>query len=217
MKPIVVDIETSGLDKIKCGIWQIGAIDLNDKEEFLEEARIDDEDIVEEAALKVIGKTEEELRDKNQQSQKELLERFFEWMKKRPMRNMLCQNPQFDISFFEIKANKYNLKKTFQFRTFDLHTLAQTIYFGLNKEFHLRKNEVTSKKESDMDLKNILKFCGVPDNRVNIISGKIVSEGNPHNALEDCKLEGECFSRLIYGENLFEEYSQFKIPEVLKK
>jgi len=43
---IVLDIETSGLDSVKCGIWQIGAIDLATNEEFLEEARIDDEDIV---------------------------------------------------------------------------------------------------------------------------------------------------------------------------
>lgn len=217
MKPIALDLETSGLDKLNCGIWQIGAIDLNDKEEFFEDARIDDEDFVEKEALKVIGKTEEELRDKNKQSQKELLENFFNWVKTKTIRNMLCQNPQFDISFLEIKANKYGLKKTFQFRAFDLHTVAQTIYFRLNKEFHLRTNESTSKKESDMDLSNILKFCGVPDNRLNIISGKIVSEGNPHNALEDCKLTGESFSRLMYGENLFEEYSEFKIPEVLKK
>tara|TARA_Y100000310_G_scaffold79677_1_gene76342 strand:- start:201 stop:854 length:654 start_codon:yes stop_codon:yes gene_type:complete len=217
MKPIVMDIESSGLDKTNCGIWQIGAIDLNDKEEFLEEARIDDEDFVEEGALKVIGKTEEELRDKNKQSQRELLENFFKWVKTKTMRNMICQNPQFDISFLEIKANKYGLKKTFQFRAFDLHTVAQTIYFGLNNKFHVRKNEVMSQIESDMDLKNILEFCGVPDNRVHIISGKIVSEGNPHNALEDCKLEGECFSRLMYGKNLFQEYEKFEIPERLKK
>jgi|TARA_Y100000034_G_scaffold76924_1_gene92376 DNA polymerase III epsilon subunit-like protein len=217
MKPIVLDIETSGLDKINCGIWQIGAIDLNDKEEFLEEARIDDEDCVEEGALRVIGKTEEELRDSSKQSQKELLENFFKWVETKTMRNMLCQNPQFDISFLEIKANKYGLKKTFQFRAFDLHTLAQTVYFSSNKEFHVRKNEKTLQIESDMNLSNILKFCNIPDNRINLISGKIVSEGKPHNALEDCKLEGECFSRLIYGKNLFQEYSQFEIPEVLQK
>ena len=83
MKPIVMDIESSGLDKVKCGIWQIGAIDLNDNEEFLEESRIDDEDFVEEDALKVIGKTEEELRDKNKQSQEKLIMNFFDWIKKR--------------------------------------------------------------------------------------------------------------------------------------
>lgn len=42
---IVVDIETSGLDFNKCGIWQIGALELeNPANTFLEEARIDDED-----------------------------------------------------------------------------------------------------------------------------------------------------------------------------
>ncbi|HED06050.1 MAG TPA: 3'-5' exonuclease [Ignavibacteria bacterium] len=216
-KPIVLDIESSGLDKTKCGIWQIGAIDLNDNEEFLEEARVDDKDVVEEGALKVIGKTEEELRDKNKQSQKELLENFFNWVKTKSVRNMLCQNPQFDISFLEIKANEYGLKKTFQFRAFDLHTVAQTIYFGLNNEFYSRKNEFASKIESNMDLKNILKFCGIPDNRIQFYNNKIVNEGNAHNALEDCKLEGESFSRLMYGKNLFPEYSKFEIPEVLKK
>ena len=70
MKPIVLDLETSGLDKVNCGIWQIGAIDLNNQEEFLEEGRIDDEDVAQEGALRVIGKTEEELRDKNKRSQK---------------------------------------------------------------------------------------------------------------------------------------------------
>jgi len=69
--PIVVDLETSGLDLVKSGIWQIGAVDLNTMEEFFDEARIDDEDEINDGALKVIGKTEEELRDKNKQSQKE--------------------------------------------------------------------------------------------------------------------------------------------------
>ena len=32
---ILLDIETSGLKFNECGIWQIGAIDLNTKEEFL--------------------------------------------------------------------------------------------------------------------------------------------------------------------------------------
>ena len=68
-----------------------------------------------------------------------------------------------------------------------------------------------------MDLTNILKFCGIKDNRVQFMNGKIISEGNPHNALEDCKLAGECFLRLVYGQNLFAEYSQFEIPEVLRK
>jgi DNA polymerase III epsilon subunit-like protein len=199
MKPIVLDIESSGLDKVNCGIWQIGAIDLNDNEEFLEEARIDDEDGVEEGALRVIGKTEEELRDSSKQSQKELLENFFQWIKKRSVKNFLCQNPQFDVTFIEIKANKYSLNIPFKYKCFDSHTIAQMIYHKIHGKFLFEEGR------SKFSLGDILEFAGMKDNR------------QIHNALEDCKLTAECFSRLIYGKNLFQEYSQFEIPEVLKK
>jgi len=205
MKPISLDIETSGTHFVKSGIWQIGAYDLETGEEFLEESRIDDEDILfnhptdKRTVLEVIGKTEEELRDKEKQSQKQLLENFFEWVSKRPMKNFLCQNPQFDVAFFNIRAVKYGLKMPFNWRAFDLHNIAQTRYFDLNKEFLIKEDH------SDMGLTNILKFCGMEDNR------------KAHNALEDAKLTAECFSRLMYGENLFQEYSQYEIPEELKK
>jgi len=203
LKPIVLDIETSGINKIKCGIWQIGAIDLETGEEFFDEGRIDDGDIIsvsgKKPALEVIGKTEEELRDKNKQSQKQLLENFFKWIDKRLMKNFLCQNPQFDVAFLEIKAMKYGLKIPFHYRSFDLHNIAQTRFYDLNKKFLIKEDH------SDMGLTNILKLCGMEDNR------------KAHNALQDCKLTGECFYRLIKGKNLFPEYSQYEIPEVLKK
>jgi DNA polymerase III epsilon subunit-like protein len=42
---IVVDIETSGTDFAKCGIWQIGAVDLeNPRDTVLEYSKIDAED-----------------------------------------------------------------------------------------------------------------------------------------------------------------------------
>ncbi len=204
MMPIVLDIETSGINKVKCGIWQIGAIDLDNPEEvFFEECRIDDEDIISVAgkrpALEVIGKTEEELRDENKQSQKQLLENFFKWVEKRDMKNFLCQNPQFDVAFLEIRAMKYGLKIPFHYRSFDLHNIAQTRFYDLNKKFLIKEDH------SDMGLTNILKFCGMEDNR------------QAHNALEDSKLTGECFSRLIKGKNLFPEYAKFKVQEVLKR
>ena len=59
---IVVDIEVPGLFPEEHGIYQIGAIDLNNPNNtFLEEARIDEEDKVLENALTIIGKTEEEV------------------------------------------------------------------------------------------------------------------------------------------------------------
>ena len=215
--PIVLDLEMSGLDVVRCGIWQIGAIDLNTMEEFLEESRIDNEDIIDQESLLVIGKTEEELRDESKQSQKEMIEKFFKWAAGRAMRNVLCQNPQFDVGFIDIRAKKYGLKKPFQYRTFDLHSISQTIHSIVNGEFFMKSSKEGGTFESDMNLTNILKFCGLPDKRRQLMDGKVTHEGNPHNALEDCKLTAECFSRLLYGKNMFPEFKKYEIPTELKK
>lgn len=198
MKPIVLDIETSGLDKVKCGIWQIGAIDLNNGDEFFQESKIDEEDFIEEAALGIIGKTKEELRDESKKTQKQLIIDFFEWIEKRSVKTFLCQNPQFDVTFLEIKAKKYELNVPFKYKCFDSHTIAQTVYNTVHGKFLFDKNS------SDMNLGKIIEFVGMKDNR------------QTHNALEDAKLTAECFSRLIYGKNLFSKYSQFKIPSYLE-
>ena len=199
-----MDIETSGTDFLKCGVWQIGAIDLATGEEFLEESRIDDGDRIvnmpgdSKTCLEVIGKTEEELRDKNKQSQKQLIENFFKWIENKFWKNFLCQNPVFDVGFLNNKSSKYGLIKPFYHRSFDLHNIAQIKYFELNGKFLIKKNH------RDMGLKNILEFCGMKDER------------KAHNALEDCKLTAECFYRLVYGRNFFSEYSKFEIPKYLK-
>ncbi len=203
--PIVLDIEASGLDKVKCGIWQIGAIDLNQGEEFFQESHIDSDDEIlttqdaKRPVLEVIGKTEEELRDLTKQTQKQLLMKFFEWVSERPMKNFLCQNPQFDVGFLEIKARKYHLDIPYNFKSFDLHTTAQNKYEDCYGEI------LTKEDHSCMGLAKALELCGMEDNR------------KVHNALEDAKLTAECYFRLRYGKNLFSEFSKFKIPEVLIK
>ncbi len=215
LKPVVVDIEASGGNPLEHGIWQIGAIDLNTMEEFLEESKIDDEDKVAEEALMIIGKTEEELREKNKQTQKELLKKFFKWLETRKMKNLLCHLPEFDQGFLRKKMLKYFKEDPFWpdfHRAFDLHTIAQVKFFELNGKFLTKEDN-----NSDMGLKNILKLCGMNDERRAVREGKISREGKPHNALEDAKLTAECFSRLMYGKNLFPEFSKFEIPKELKK
>jgi DNA polymerase III epsilon subunit-like protein len=212
---IVLDIETSGGNPIEHGIWQIGAVDLNTMEEFLEEGRIDDEDKISEEALMIIGKEKEELRDKNKQSQKELLKNFFKWLEERKMKNLLCHLPEFDQGFLRRKMLKYFKEDPFWpdfHRAFDLHTIAQVKFFELNGKFLTKEDN-----NSDMGLGNILKLCGIEDKRKRLENGKISKEGKPHNALEDAKLEAECFSRLMFGKNLFPEFDKFEIPEELKK
>lgn len=158
MKPIVLDIESSGIDK-----------------------------------------TEKEFRSQEKQSQKDMIIKFFKWVAERKVKNFLCQNPQFDFAFLEIKARKYGLKIPFHYRSFDLHSIAQMKFHLLNKKFLIKEDH------SDMGLTNILEFCGMQDNR------------KSHNALEDCRITGECFSRLIDRRKLFREYSQFEIPEYLRE
>jgi len=212
---IVLDIETSGGHPTENGIWQIGAIDLNTMEEFLDESRIDDKDEIEVEALKVCGKTEEELRDSNKQSQKELLDKFFKWLETRKMKTLLCHLPEFDQGFLRCKARKYFGTDPFwpdSHRPFDLHTIAQVKFFEINGKFLTKEDN-----NSDMGLRNILKLCGIEDERRSVREGKILKEGKPHNALEDARLTAECFSRLVYRKNLFPEYTQFKIPEELIK
>lgn len=208
---IILDIETSGVNLVKSGIWQIGAIDLDTKEEFIEDGRIDDEDMITEESLKIIGKTEQELRDPNKQSQKQLLEKFFKWVSERKINNFICQNPQFDLAFLNIKAEKYSLEKPYPYRAFDLHSIAQIKYREINGDF------LIVEEKSGMTLSNALKFCGLTDERIQIRDKEVTKEGKSHNALEDAKLTAECFSRLVYGKNLFPEFSKFPVPGVLKK
>jgi DNA polymerase III epsilon subunit-like protein len=209
---IVIDIETSGNLDMKNGIWQIGALEFeNLSNTFLGEARIDDEDDVEEGALKVTGKTEEELRDKNKQSQKELLERFFSWVEKIENKTFVAHNTPFDYGFITLKAKKYGLKIPFGHRTLDLHVLAFLKYYELNNKLPFEEGKST------FNLSKVLEFCGIEDKRIRLKETEVVKEGNPHNGLEDAKLEAECLSRILYGKGLLPEFESFEVPEYLRR
>jgi DNA polymerase III epsilon subunit-like protein len=209
---IVLDIETSGLNPEEHGIWQIGAFEIeNPNNYFIEEGRIDSEDKIGEGALLVTGKTKEDFLNINKQPQKELLKNFFEWCKNAGIKNCLCQNSQFDLGFVMLKARKYGLEIPLHHRAFDLHSIAQMKYYSINKRFLLKEDY------SAMNLPSILEFCGMKDERRQVGKEGIVVEGKEHNALEDCKLTGECFSRIVFGNNLFEEFNKFEIPGYLKK
>ena len=209
---IIVDIETSGnFDPERNGIWQIGAVDFdNPSNAFLQEARIDDSDNIEEGALKVIGKTREYLRDKNKQSQKGLLLNFFNWSEKIKNKILVAHNTPFDYGFLFLRAKKYGLKFPFEHRTFDLHVMAAFKYFQVNGKFCIEDGK------SKLNLAKVLEFCGMKDNRIQLKDKEVIKEGTPHNGLEDAKLEAECLSRIIYGKGLFKEFDNFKVPEYLK-
>lgn len=214
---IVVDIETSGVSH-DCGIWQIGAINLKTMEKFFGEGRIDDEDNIQEGALKVAGKTENFFRDKKKQSQEELVKNYLSWVEQQPEKIFFGQNIYFDIGFIQAKSIKYKFHEYFDkvhgHRGQGIETLAQEKYFGIHKKYLLDDDG-----KDAMSLGKVLEFCGIKDPRVHIrgITGKVEKEGVPHNSIHDCKLEGECLWRLEYGKNLFPEFEKFKIPGYLER
>ncbi|HRY60539.1 MAG TPA: 3'-5' exonuclease [Patescibacteria group bacterium] len=205
---IVVDIETSGVDYNKCGIIQIGAIDIkNPGNTFLQDAKLGDEYTIvnsdnmldSKSVTDLLGIGEEQMKNKNAQSEKELLEHFFQWVSEIEEKDLICQNPQFDYAFMKTKADKYGLSLPFSYRCMDLYTVAHLKYFDLKKDFLFKNGH------SDFGLSKTLELCGMIDNR------------KEHNALEDAKLEAECFSRLVYGKGLLKEYAGIPVPEILKR
>jgi DNA polymerase III epsilon subunit-like protein len=196
---IILDIESSGLDSGKCGIWQIGALDFeNPKNTFLEESRIDDNDEISKEALMVIGKTEKELRDKTKQSQNQMIEHFLDWCKTCKERIIAGHNVGWDISFIQNKCIRYGIKDKFSdvigVRVIDLHTLASLKYKEKEGIFKMKDGKTG---KSDMSLPNVMEFCGLKDSRRIIEKGKVIKEGEAHNALTDAKLTAECFRRLL--------------------
>ncbi|MDP3803920.1 MAG: hypothetical protein Q8Q87_00040, partial [Candidatus Omnitrophota bacterium] len=79
-------------------------------------------------------------------------------------------------------------------RTIDLHTIAYWHYLKIGKEIPTKNNH------SALNLDSIIEHVGLPIKR------------KAHNALEDAKLEGEAFSRLLRGKPLLPEYSRFPVP-----
>lgn len=209
---IVVDIETSGgFAPEKVGIWQIGALEFEQPANtFLQESRIDDSDIVEDVALKIIGKTEMQLRDTTKQSQKELIQHFVSWTQKIKDRTLVAQNTPFDYGFLALKAKKYGLEFPLGHRTFDLQTIAAMRYQQIHGQFFVENGL------SKMNLPKILEFCGIPDERIQITNNAVVKQGTHHNGLADAQLEAEALSRLLYGKNLLPQFSHFTIPENLR-
>jgi len=208
---IVVDLEMSGMDYERCGIVEIGAIDTETKEEFFEEARLGEgfmvinNDTAERTVLEVLGRTEEQLRTKDKQDEKNLLEHFFKWCQKTRVKNFICQHPHADIAFLEQRARINKLDFPFlSYKAFDMHTIGQMKFLFLNGEFSFK--DKAGETQSSMSLGSILNLAGMKDNR-----------GNSHNALEDAKLTAEAFSRIVYGKGMLEEYNKFKIPDSLIK
>ncbi len=191
---IIVDVEASGVDPVKCSLVSVGAVDFDNPENrFYEECRIWDGAHVEDEALAVTGMTRTQITDPKKQTDREVTEKFLGWIKTCKEYTLAGQNPSFDRDFLQQTAYRYHINWPLAHRTVDLHSIA---YFHLIKQglpIPLENNH------SKINLNFIIKHVGL-----NVARGK-------HNALEDALLEAECFSRLFYGKILISEYSKFPV------
>ena len=200
-KMFIIDIETSGLDELKHGIVEIGAIKYENPEIFYHSlSRLDEEDEIDDNALKINGQTREQVRDINRPTQKQILIELYELLQRENDFYAAGENVvSFDLRFIRAKAKKYGLKDLFQYRSYDLHSIASLKYEQIFGNLPLKDGK------TELGLSKILEFVGLKDER------------KKHNALEDCKLEAEAISRIRSSKNLFPEYSQYPTPDYLKK
>lgn len=197
---IVVDVETTGLSSEKNSIVSIGAVDfVNPENQFYEECRVWDGAEIDDFALKVNGFTEEQVKDMDKKSLKDLISEFLVWTEKFTDKTIAGENPSFDTGFLEDSAKRYDLNWPFGYRIVDLHTLSYSHYLSRLLQPPTKKNK------SDLSLNKTLVYVGLPE------------EPNPHNALTGAKMEAEAFSRIIYGKNLLKEFEKYEMPVYLKK
>lgn len=196
---IVVDCEMSGVNPLKNGIIQIGAVEIeNPSNHFYIECRIDDDQEVNNDTSRYLEISEDDMRDASKISVKEAIEAFMAWALKVNDRTLIVHTFM-DIMFFEIACRKYQLDflSTFGYHFVELHSVAYAHYVQHGYDIP-NKNGLTYLRASD-----IARFVGIPE------------EPKPHKAINGALYEGETFFRLVYKRNLFPEFSEFPLPEYL--
>jgi DNA polymerase III epsilon subunit-like protein len=194
---IIVDIEASGVSPIKDSLVSVGAVDFeNPSRQFYEECRIWDGAHIEEEALKVNGFSREQITDPKKKTDREVAEDFLRWLNLSNERTLAGQNVSFDRDFLQYTAYRYHLDWPLAHRVIDLHSVCY---------LHMIERAITppidpAHRHSALNLDRVLEYVGVTSKR------------KAHNALEDAKLETECFSRLFSGKMMFDEYKKFPVP-----
>ncbi len=153
-------------------------------------------------AVEINGFTIEEFASKQHFST--LVENFLSWADAIEDKTLAGQNVFFDREFLVTnmkRAGLYVPAWLEKYRVVDLHSVCYARLLSRDKTPEL----INGCGVSAMSLDKILEYVALPKRQ-----GK-------HNALEDAKLEAEALSRLIYGTNLLEEFSQFPIPLYLAR
>jgi DNA polymerase III epsilon subunit-like protein len=195
---IVVDVETTGLSPYRNGIISIGAVNFeNPLEYFYEECALRDGASVSKGALKINGFKAEDIYDTSKQSAGYVMRKFIDWLNKFEDKSIAGHNVNFDLGFLRSEAKYANLTYDFGFYCIDLPTVA---YFKYKQAFGF---PMLKDGKTGLKFDVIMKFCGLTHRR------------GIHNALEDAMLTAECFSRMIYGKSLLQQFQQDELPAYL--
>lgn len=192
---IVVDVETTGTNPEKHSIISIGAVDFDHPtDQFYQECRVWEGAHVEPAAMAVNGMTDEQIRDPKKPEEGETVKEFFAWLQTRENMLLAGHNPMFDLGFLQAAAARHHIDFTIAHRSLDLHTLAYAhmVQHGQNPPLKNGK--------SDLNSDTAMEYVGIP------------AEPKPHIALNGAVWEAEAISRLLFGQNLLDQFSKYPIP-----
>lgn len=76
---IIVDIETTGLNRLKSGVCSIGAVDFNSEKSFYAECRISRKCTIDDMAIKINGFTLDSIYDESKPTEEVAYKMFEEW------------------------------------------------------------------------------------------------------------------------------------------
>ena len=176
--PIILDVETSGLDPKANSILSLGCIDHATGDEFYMECCPWVGAVVEQKALDVNGFTEKSWADKNTEAV--LIKTFAKWLAGREDLTPVGQNVSFDVGFVHEACSRARIYIDIGRRTIDLHALC---WFVLTR----RGNPVpTKRRRSALDLDLQLELFEVKKRN-----------DKTHSALEDVRLEHDLFKTLL--------------------
>jgi len=196
---IVLDIETTGLDPRRHSIIEVGAIDFDHPANYFNErCQIWDGAETDLKSLEINGLTPDDIQDRTILTQKELLFRFMTWTNHIEDKTIAGQNVDFDISFFNESSARCGLNFSLGKRKVDQHSIVYA---------HLLKRNIRPPIEdgfSDLNSDFIMNYAGLPP------------EPKPHRAINGARFEAEALSRLLFGRGMFDEFSDYEIPDYLE-
>jgi DNA polymerase III epsilon subunit-like protein len=191
---IFLDLETSGLDPVKDGILSIGAVDLDNPDEFFyAEPKLPRGKEIDDKALKINGFTRYDSVDSAKKTLANTLHEFQKWLSKIKEVSIAGHNPSFDADFLRQAFKEEGFEWVFGHRYVDIHSTAISTYLSKNIEIPRKHGRFA------VNLDHILWSVGLP------------KRSGPHNALTDAKLEAEAYQRLIHGESWSYEFTKYPV------